>query len=66
MTQYDLKVMKWFVEHADLIFVMFDPTKLDAGAELRSVFRTALKGHESRIRIVLNKGSHLYPHLDNA
>eukprot|EP00668_Euglena_longa_P046289 GGOE01061974.1.p1 GENE.GGOE01061974.1~~GGOE01061974.1.p1 ORF type:complete len:523 (+),score=106.66 GGOE01061974.1:65-1633(+) len=60
---YDyIEVMKWFVEHADLIFVMFDPTKLDAGKELRSLFKVALKGNESRIRIVLNKSDSVGQH----
>jgi len=47
-------VMKWFMERADLIVTVFDPTKLDVGAELESTFK-ALKGHESKIRIILNK-----------
>ena len=54
--RYDyIKVMRWFVERSDLVFVMFDPTKLDAGPELRKVFKQALRHQESKIRIVLNK-----------
>eukprot|EP00756_Hemistasia_phaeocysticola_P027692 Hpha_TRINITY_DN16130_c0_g2::TRINITY_DN16130_c0_g2_i8::g.5777::m.5777 len=54
--RYDyIKVCRWFVERSDLVFVLFDPTKLDAGVELRMLFKHALKGHESKIRIVLNK-----------
>lgn len=54
--RYDyIKVCRWFVERSDLVFVMFDPTKLDAGVELRMLFKHALKGSESKIRIVLNK-----------
>lgn len=53
--QYDyIKVARWFVEMSDLVFVMFDPSKLDAGVELRSLFNQ-LKGHESKLRMVLNK-----------
>eukprot|EP01012_Entosiphon_sulcatum_P008686 TRINITY_DN14768_c0_g1_i1.p1 TRINITY_DN14768_c0_g1~~TRINITY_DN14768_c0_g1_i1.p1 ORF type:complete len:562 (-),score=166.07 TRINITY_DN14768_c0_g1_i1:106-1791(-) len=55
-------VMNWFVERSDLIFVMFDPTKLDAGRELRAMFQHALKGHESRVRIVLNKADSVGQH----
>eukprot|EP01061_Rhynchopus_euleeides_P009971 TRINITY_DN19295_c0_g1_i1.p1 TRINITY_DN19295_c0_g1~~TRINITY_DN19295_c0_g1_i1.p1 ORF type:complete len:567 (+),score=248.34 TRINITY_DN19295_c0_g1_i1:57-1757(+) len=54
--RYDyIKVSKWFVERSDLIFVLFDPTKLDAGIELKMLFKHALKGNESKIRIILNK-----------
>eukprot|EP01062_Namystynia_karyoxenos_P056327 TRINITY_DN4727_c0_g2_i1.p1 TRINITY_DN4727_c0_g2~~TRINITY_DN4727_c0_g2_i1.p1 ORF type:complete len:591 (+),score=224.03 TRINITY_DN4727_c0_g2_i1:86-1774(+) len=54
--RYDyIKVCRWFVERSDLVFCMFDPTKLDAGVELRMLFKHALKGNESKIRIVLNK-----------
>ncbi len=47
-------VMKWFIDRADLIIVVFDPSKLDVGSELESLF-TQLKGRESQIRIILNK-----------
>eukprot|EP00758_Cryptobia_borreli_P013363 Tbor_TRINITY_DN5826_c1_g2::TRINITY_DN5826_c1_g2_i1::g.6084::m.6084 len=54
--RYDyIKVMRWFVERSDLVFFMFDPTKLDAGPEMRKVFKHALYHQESKIRIVLNK-----------
>ncbi|KPI90049.1 putative sarcoplasmic reticulum glycoprotein putative sarcalumenin precursor [Leptomonas seymouri] len=54
--RYDyIKVCRWLAERSDLIFVLFDPSKLDAGAELRQLFHTSFKGLESRIRIVLNK-----------
>ncbi|KFP12007.1 Sarcalumenin, partial [Egretta garzetta] len=43
---------------ADLIFVVFDPTKLDVGLELEMLFRQ-LKGRESQIRIILNKADSL-------
>uniref|UniRef100_H2Y0U9 Sarcalumenin-like n=1 Tax=Ciona intestinalis TaxID=7719 RepID=H2Y0U9_CIOIN len=48
------KVMQWFIDHAALIFVVFDPTKLDVGSELETLFQQ-LKGKESQIRIILNK-----------
>ena len=54
--RYDyIKVCRWFVERSDLVFVLFDPTKLDAGMELKMLFKHALKGNESKIRIILNK-----------
>lgn len=54
--KYDyIKLSRWFAERSDLIFVMFDPTKLDAGQEMRMLFRFAFKGQESKLRIVLNK-----------
>ena len=54
--KYDyVKVCRWFAERSDLMFVLFDPSKLDAGAELRQLFGTSFKGLESRVRIVLNK-----------
>ena len=48
------EVCQWFIEKADLIFVVFDPTKLDVGRELDTLFKQ-LKGKESQIRIILNK-----------
>ncbi|KAF8276945.1 putative sarcoplasmic reticulum glycoprotein [Trypanosoma cruzi] len=60
--RYDyVKVCRWFVEKSDLVFFLFDPTKLDAGTELRMVFKHALRGHESKIRIVLNKADSVGP-----
>ncbi|KAG3259119.1 sarcalumenin, transcript variant X1 [Ictidomys tridecemlineatus] len=51
-------VCQWFIDRADLIFVVFDPTKLDVGLELEMLFRQ-LKGRESQIRIILNKADNL-------
>lgn len=47
-------VMRWFIQRADLILVVFDPTKLDVGSELETLFMQ-LKGRESQLRIILNK-----------
>ena len=52
------EVMQWFIQHSDLIFVVFDPTKLDVGTELESLFKQ-FKGRESQIRIILNKADTL-------
>ncbi|XP_068100288.1 sarcalumenin isoform X2 [Hyperolius riggenbachi] len=51
-------VCQWFIDRADLIFVVFDPTKLDVGLELEMLFKQ-LKGRESQIRIILNKADSL-------
>lgn len=60
--RYDyVTVCRWFVEKSDLVFFLFDPTKLDAGNELRQLFTNALRGHESKIRIVLNKADTVRP-----
>ncbi|CAG9572714.1 putative sarcoplasmic reticulum glycoprotein [Leishmania major strain Friedlin] len=54
--KYDyVNVCRWFAERSDLIFVFFDPSKLDAGGELRQLFQTSFKGFENRLRLVLNK-----------
>eukprot|EP00906_Rhabdomonas_costata_P017738 RCo025710 len=58
---YDyVKVCKYFIDRADLIFVMMDPSKLDAGVELRALFKE-FKGHESKLRMVMNKADQCVP-----
>ncbi|XP_029917547.1 sarcalumenin [Myripristis murdjan] len=52
------EVCQWFIDRADLIFLVFDPTKLDVGGELEMLFRQ-MKGRESQIRIILNKADNL-------
>ncbi|XP_051765030.1 sarcalumenin-like isoform X3 [Ctenopharyngodon idella] len=52
------EVCQWFIDRADLIFLVFDPTKLDVGLELEMLFRQ-MKGRESQIRIILNKADSL-------
>eukprot|EP00002_Diphylleia_rotans_P035848 TRINITY_DN785_c0_g1_i3.p1 TRINITY_DN785_c0_g1~~TRINITY_DN785_c0_g1_i3.p1 ORF type:complete len:518 (+),score=132.96 TRINITY_DN785_c0_g1_i3:50-1603(+) len=47
-------VVNWFAERCDIILLLFDAHKLDISDEFRSVIET-LKGHEEKIRIVLNK-----------
>ncbi|KAG7170618.1 Sarcalumenin-like 2 [Homarus americanus] len=47
-------VVQWFIDRADLILVMFDYTKLDAGYELEAIL-DQLKGREAQTRILLNK-----------
>lgn len=60
--RYDyVKVCRWFVERSDLVFFLFDPTKLDAGIELKMLFKHAVKGFENRVRIVMNKADMVGP-----
>ena len=33
------EVMKWFIDRATLIFIVFDPFKLDVGIELENTFK---------------------------
>lgn len=53
-------VCQWFIDRADIIFVVFDPHHLDIGAEMENLL-DQLKGHESQIRIILNKADQLPP-----
>ncbi|XP_076321688.1 sarcalumenin-like isoform X1 [Tachypleus tridentatus] len=53
-------VCQWFIDRADIILVVFDPTKLDVGTELEVLFKL-LKGHEGKVRIILNKADSLTP-----
>jgi len=47
-------VVQWFIDRADIIFVVYDPTKLDTGIEHEALF-DQLKGRQSQVRILLNK-----------
>lgn len=56
---YDFtKVVSWFAERADLILLLFDAHKLDISDELRSTI-DVLKGHEDKIRCILNKADQI-------
>jgi GTPase SAR1 family protein len=55
------EVCRWFVEKSDLVFFLFDPTKLDSGPELRHVFSNSLRNQESKIRVVMNKADSVRP-----
>ena len=47
-------VCEWFASRSDLILLLFDPYKLDISDEFKNVIH-AIKGHDDKVRIVLNK-----------
>ena len=52
---YDFSgVVEWFAERVDIILLMFDAHKLDISDEFKSSIE-AMRGHEDKIRVVLNK-----------
>eukprot|EP00184_Porphyridium_aerugineum_P006126 CAMPEP_0184699514 /NCGR_PEP_ID=MMETSP0313-20130426/5769_1 /TAXON_ID=2792 /ORGANISM="Porphyridium aerugineum, Strain SAG 1380-2" /LENGTH=663 /DNA_ID=CAMNT_0027158625 /DNA_START=42 /DNA_END=2030 /DNA_ORIENTATION=- len=53
-------VVQWFAERSDRILILFDAHKLDISDELKRVIEV-LKGHEDKIRIVLNKADSVAP-----
>ena len=56
---YDFtKVVAWFADRADLILLMFDAHKLDISDELKATI-DVLKGHEDKIRCILNKADQI-------
>ena len=58
---YDyIAVLQWFAARVDRVLVMFDANKLDISDEFRRVIQ-ALKAHDDKIRIVLNKSDQVTP-----
>ena len=49
---------QWFIDHADLIILVYDYAKLDIGPETEALL-DQLKGRESQVRIVLNKADEI-------
>ena len=47
-------MLEWFAERVDRILLLFDAHKLDISDEFRRSIE-ALRGHDDKIRIVLNK-----------
>ena len=44
---------QWFIDRADIIFLVYDPSKLDVGPETEAIL-DQLKGRESQVNIQLN------------
>ncbi|CAK1545591.1 unnamed protein product [Leptosia nina] len=51
---------QWFIDRADIIFLVYDPSKLDVGPETEAIL-DQLKGRESQTRILLNKADSVKP-----
>eukprot|EP00095_Tigriopus_kingsejongensis_P011320 maker-scaffold1444_size41037-snap-gene-0.7 protein:Tk11320 transcript:maker-scaffold1444_size41037-snap-gene-0.7-mRNA-1 annotation:"sarcalumenin isoform x2" len=49
---------QWFIDHADLILLIYDYAKLDIGPETEALL-DQLKGRESQVRIILNKADEI-------
>lgn len=47
-------VIEWFAARADVMLLLFDAHKLDISDEFRNAIES-LKGHDDKIRVVLNK-----------
>ena len=48
------QVAEWFAARSDIILLLFDAHKLDISDEFRLAIES-LKGHDDKIRVVLNK-----------
>ncbi|PNF21299.1 hypothetical protein B7P43_G02128 [Cryptotermes secundus] len=51
---------QWFIDRADIIFLVYDPSKLDVGPETEAIL-DQLKGREYQTRIILNKADQVRP-----
>lgn len=51
---------QWFIDRADIIFLVYDPSKLDVGPETEAIL-DQLKGREYQTRILLNKADTIHP-----
>ncbi|XP_011501481.1 PREDICTED: sarcalumenin [Ceratosolen solmsi marchali] len=51
---------QWFIDRADIIFLVYDPSKLDVGPETEAIL-DQLKGREYQTRMILNKADQVKP-----
>lgn len=51
---------QWFIDRADIIFLVYDPSKLDVGPETEAIL-DQLKGREYQTKILLNKADTVKP-----
>uniref|UniRef100_A0A8D8RD22 Sarcalumenin n=1 Tax=Cacopsylla melanoneura TaxID=428564 RepID=A0A8D8RD22_9HEMI len=51
---------QWFIDRADIIFLVYDPSKLDVVPETEAIL-DQLKGREYQTRIILNKADQVRP-----
>ncbi|XP_071452950.1 serine-rich adhesin for platelets [Hetaerina americana] len=51
---------QWFIDRADVIFLVYDPAKLDVGPETEAIL-DQLKGREYQVRMILNKADQVKP-----
>ncbi|XP_044741726.1 nipped-B-like protein [Chrysoperla carnea] len=51
---------QWFIDRADIIFLVYDPSKLDVGPETEAIL-DQLKGREYQTRVILNKADTVKP-----
>lgn len=54
-------VFQWFIDRADAIYFVFDPSKLEIGEETTALI-DQIKGRESQTRFLLNKADFVQPH----
>ncbi|GAX73326.1 hypothetical protein CEUSTIGMA_g780.t1 [Chlamydomonas eustigma] len=53
-----VEISEWFATRSDLIFLLFDPAKLDISDEFKAVI-TSLRLHSDKVRVVLNKSDQI-------